>query len=63
MYVGDLDYGAMANFPNGEEINIKLDDLTLATADLVRIIGRMFAGIGVVAPNAFTAVLKTAASS
>lgn len=60
MYVGDLDYGALANFPNGEEINIKLDDLTLATADLVRIIGRMFVGIGVVAPNAFTAVLKAA---
>lgn len=63
MYVGDLDYGAMANFPNGEDIKITIDELTLATSDLVRIIGRMFAGIGVVAPNAFVAVLKEAASA
>lgn len=51
--VGDLGYGAMANFPNGEEIGFKMDENTLADQDLVRIIGRMFVGIGVVAPHAF----------
>ncbi len=51
--VGDLGHGALANFPSGEEINIKFDDTTLMTQDLVRILGRMYVGIGVVAPNAF----------
>lgn len=56
--VGDLGYGALANFPNGDEINIKYDEYTLATSDLVRIIGRMFVGIGVVAPYAFCRIQK-----
>ena len=56
--VGDLDQGALMNFPNGDEITIKRDDYTLATSDLVRFIGREFVGIGVVAPNAFVKVHK-----
>lgn len=51
--VGDLGHGAIANFPNGQEIDIKFDDTTLMTQDLVRILGRMYVGLGVVAPNAF----------
>ena len=58
MIVGDLDHGALANFPNGEEITIKYDEMTLATQDLVRVIGRQFVGLGVVAPNAFVKVTK-----
>lgn len=58
MIVGDLDQGALANFPNGEGINLKFDDITLATSDLVKVIGREFVGIGVVAPNAFVKVTK-----
>lgn len=58
MIVGDLDQGALANFPNGEGINLKFDDLTLATSDLVKVIGREFVGLGVVAPNAFVKVTK-----
>lgn len=58
MIVGDLDHGALANFPNGEEITFKFDDVTLATSDLVKVIGREFVGIGVVAPNAFVKVVK-----
>jgi len=58
MIVGDLDQGALANFPNGEEINFKFDEMTLATSDLVRIIGRQFVGLGVVAPDAFVKVTK-----
>ena len=58
MIVGDLDQGALANFPNGEEITFKFDEMTLATSDLVRIIGRQFVGLGVVAPDAFVKVEK-----
>ena len=56
--VGDLDQGALANFPNGEEITFKFDDLSLATSDLVKVIGRQYVGVGVVAPNAFVKVTK-----
>ena len=56
--VGDFGVGALANFPNGEEINIKFDDLSLAEADLVKIVGREFVGLGVVAPNAFVKITK-----
>lgn len=51
--VGDLGIGAQANFPNGDEIEIKYDDITKMEYDLVRILGREYVGIGVVAPNAF----------
>lgn len=56
--VGDLEQGALMNFPNGEGIDFKFDDMTLANYDLVRIIGREFVGIGVVAPDAFVAIAK-----
>lgn len=56
--VGDLEQGALANFPNGEEITFKFDEMTLATSDLVRIIGREFVGLGVVAPKAFCKITK-----
>ena len=56
--VGDLEQGALMNFPNGEEINFKFDDLTDADYDLVRVIGREFVGIGVVAPDAFVKITK-----
>ena len=55
--VGDLDQGALANLPNGDEITFKFDETTLANQDLVRIIGREFIGIGVVAPNAFVKII------
>lgn len=56
--VGDLEQGALMNFPNGEGIDFKVDDLSQADYDLVRIIGREFVGIGVVAPNAFVKIVK-----
>ena len=58
MIVGDLGHGALANFPNGDEITVKRDDFTLATSDLVRFIGREYVGIGIVANNAFCKVKK-----
>lgn len=54
--VGDLDHGALANFPNGEGIAFKFDDKTDMAKDLVRILGRQYVALGVVAPNAFTQV-------
>ena len=56
--VGDLEQGALMNFPNGEGIDFKVDDLSQAEYDMVRIIGREFVGIGVVAPNAFVKITK-----
>ena len=56
--VGDLGIGALANFPNGEEITIKMDELSLAEKDLVKFVGREYVGIGIVAPQAFVKVTK-----
>lgn len=58
--VGDLGEGAIANFPNGEEINIKYDDLSLAEADLVKLVGREFVALGVIGPKAFCKITKAA---
>ena len=58
MIVGDLGQGALANFPNGEEINLKFDDITLATSDLVKVIGREYVALGVVGPKSFVKVTK-----
>lgn len=63
MIVGDLNEGALANFPNGEGIELKYDDKTLMTSDLVRILGRRFAGLGIVADKAFTLVAKASETS
>lgn len=54
--VGDLGVGAQANFPNGQEIEIKFDDKTKMEYDLIRILGRDFVGHAVVAPNAFAKI-------
>lgn len=56
--VGDLDQGALVNLPNGSEIEFKFDDKTEMAKDLIRILGRMYAGIGVVAPGAFVKITK-----
>lgn len=58
--VGDFAEGAIANFPNGEDITIKYDDLSLAEKDLVKLVGRQFVGLEVVAPNAFVKIAKSA---
>ena len=56
--VGDLENGALANFPNGEETKFKFDDTSLAEYDLVKIIGRKYVALGVVAPKAFVKLVK-----
>lgn len=59
--VGDFGEGAIANFPNGEGITIKYDDLSLAEKDLVKLVGREFIGIEVVGPKSFVKIAKASA--
>ena len=56
--VGDFGVGAQMNFPNGQEISFKYDDLSLAEADLVKIVGREYVAHDVVAPKAFVRINK-----
>lgn len=58
--VGDLGYGAQANLPNGDTISFVYDGLSLAESDLVKIVGREYIGLGVVAVNAFCNITKPA---
>lgn len=56
--VGDLGEGMIANFPNGEDIKIKLDDLSQAESDMVKIVGRQYVGVEVVGPASFVKIQK-----
>ena len=56
--VGDFNHGAIANFPNGQEIELKFDDKTLMTSDLVRILGRKFVATEPVADKSFCLIAK-----
>ena len=58
MIIGDLEQGALMNFPNGEGIEFKFDEMTLKKQDLIEVLGRMYVAIGVVAPGAFVKVTK-----
>lgn len=62
LIVGDFNIGAMANYPSGQDIELKFDDKTLMTKDLVRILGRRYVGVEAVADKAFTLVAKPGAS-
>lgn len=58
--VGDFGYGALANFPNGQVVQIKIDDKTAMTSDLVKILGREYVAVEPVAPRAFVKITKPA---
>ena len=60
--VGDLD-GEQFNFPEGDDIRTKFDDVTEADADIVRIIARVYAGHGVTGPGRFCNIAKPAAAT
>lgn len=57
--VGDLD-GEQVNYPEGEGVVIKYDDLSLAEKDLVKIVGRQYAAHAVTAPGKFCNLAKPA---
>jgi len=56
--VGDLK-GAQINYPEGEGIVIKYDDLSEAEADLVKIVGRQYAAHALTARKMFCNIKKT----
>ena len=56
--VGDLGHGALANFPAGEGITFKFDELSRKKEDLVEVLGRQFVALGVVAPDAFVKITQ-----
>lgn len=58
--VGDL-AGLQANFPEGDNIVLKFDDLTEAEGDLVKVVGRIYAGHDVTGPGRLVNVRKPAA--
>ena len=55
--VGDL-RGYQVNFPNGSDVSFKYDDLSLAEKDLVKIVGRLPMGHGVVSFKHFVSLKK-----
>lgn len=57
-YVGDLGEAVITNFPDGEGIKLKYDDLSLAEQDLVKIVGRQYVGVEVVGPQAICKIVK-----
>ncbi len=59
--IGDLS-AFRANFPNGNEVKFKFDDLSLAEKDLIKIVGRMYVGMNVVACDRFVLVKKPVVS-
>ena len=61
-FVGDLN-GATVNYPEGEGVVIKYDDLSESEADLVKIVGRQYAAHAVTAPGRFVNITKPAAAT
>lgn len=55
--VGDLS-ALQFNYPEGDGIVLKYDDLSLAESDLVKIVGRQYAAHGVTAPGRLVKVAK-----
>ena len=48
------------NFPDGDDVKFVFDEYTEAPADIVRVIGRVMAGIGIVAPYKTVAIVPHA---
>lgn len=55
--VGDL-RGARVNYPAGDGVVIKYDDLTRKKEDIVEVLGRQYAAHGVVRPGRFVNLVK-----
>ena len=57
--VGDLS-AIQVNYPVGEDVVIKWDALSLAEDDLVKVVGRQYAGHGITAPGRLVKITKPA---
>lgn len=60
--VGDLQ-GLQYNFPEGDGVVLKFDDLSLAEKDMVKVVGREYAAHDVTAPFRFCNIAKPAAAT
>lgn len=58
--VGDL-RGCQVNFPEGDDVIIKWDDLSLAESDLVKVVGRIYAAHDVTGPGMLVNIIKPSA--
>ena len=59
--VGDLS-GVQANLPEGDSIRFIFDEYTYAEDDLVKIVGKLLAAIGIVGPEMFAYITGSAES-
>ena len=59
--IGDFGFGALANFPAGDSVEIKIDDKGKMKSDLVDILGREFIAVEPIANRAFVNITKPAA--
>lgn len=57
--VGEL-RAVQANMPNGDGVKFTFDDTTLADSDMIKLTGKLYAGIGVVEPKKLAVVFKEA---
>lgn len=55
--IADLS-GVMANFPDGDVVKFKFDDTTLADADMIRVIGKLYVATAVVEPGKTVSILN-----
>lgn len=62
MIVGDLD-GEQVNYPEGEGIIIKFDDISEAEKDMNKVVGRQYAAHALTACKRFTVVKKPASAT
>ena len=60
--VGDLK-GLQYNFPEGDGVVLKFDDISLAEKDMVKVVGREYAAHDVTAPFRFCNIAKPAAAT
>ena len=58
--VGDLS-AIQFNFPEGDDVVIKWDDMSLAESDLVKVVGREYAGHAITGPGRLCNISKPAA--
>lgn len=56
-FVGDLN-GVQANYPEGDGVAIKYDDLSEAEEDMVKIVGRQYVAVALTAPGRFCNIAK-----
>lgn len=60
--VGDLN-AIQVNYPEGDGVALKYDDLTNAEADMVKIVGRQYAAHGITRPGRLVNITKPAAAT